>query len=168
MGVRGKKPKPTALKLLEGNPGKRRLNSQEPRVAVSMPKPPKHLTQGALNEWKRVAKILHAVGVLSVIDRAVLAGYCQSYARWAEAEQKLKDHGLLIKSKSPNNFPMQSPYLAIANKALAQMMSLAAELGLTPSSRVRIHANPERTKTQPAEPERPRQGFFEGRTRTTA
>ena len=31
MATRGRKPKPTALKLLEGNPGNRPLNIAEPR-----------------------------------------------------------------------------------------------------------------------------------------
>lgn len=30
MAARGRKPKPTALKVLEGNPGKRPLNDHEP------------------------------------------------------------------------------------------------------------------------------------------
>lgn len=31
------------------------------------------------------------MGILTGINRAVLAGYCQSWGRWVEAERKLKD-----------------------------------------------------------------------------
>ncbi len=153
MAVRGAKPKPTALKIVEGNPGRRPLNAKEPKPKVATPKPPAHLTDSALVEWKRVAKELTTLGILTEIDRAVLAAYCQAYGRWSEAEQKLKDHGVLIKSKSPNGFPIHSPYLSIANKALQQMVSLAAEFGMTPSARTRIHADP------PGEGKR--SGFFD-------
>lgn len=33
----GRKPKPTAVKKLEGNPGKRKLNTKEPVPAKGMP-----------------------------------------------------------------------------------------------------------------------------------
>lgn len=36
MAKRGRKPKPTALKKLEGNPGKRPLNELEPLPQVTM------------------------------------------------------------------------------------------------------------------------------------
>ncbi len=41
-------------------------------------------------------------------------------------------------SKSPNGYPMQSPYVAVANKQVEIMVRIAAELGMTPSSRTRI------------------------------
>ena len=94
MAIPGAKPKPTALKLLEGNPGKRPTNKNEPRPKVFVPKPPAHLTDAALLEWKRVSEQLAMLGILTTLDRAVLAGYCQAYGRWSEAEQKLKDHEL--------------------------------------------------------------------------
>jgi P27 family predicted phage terminase small subunit len=40
--------------------------------------------------------------------------------------------------KSPNGFPMQSPYLAVANKAMEQMRGLLTEFGMSPASRTRI------------------------------
>lgn len=38
MAQRGRKPKPTALKELEGNPGKRTLNDKEPKPPKKAPK----------------------------------------------------------------------------------------------------------------------------------
>jgi P27 family predicted phage terminase small subunit len=76
------------------------------------------------------------MGLLCKIDRAALALFCQAWERWVEAEEALKKYGVMV--KSPNNFPMQSPYLAIANKAMEQMRALLAEFGMSPSSRTRI------------------------------
>ena len=136
----GRKPTPTHLKLLRGTPGKRRLNHNEPRPETAIPKFPQHLNETAKKEWTRISKHLASLGLLSEIDRAALAAFCVAWARWAEAEEKLKAHGILVKSKSPNGFPVQSPYLAIANKAMKQMVDLATEFGMTPSSRSRTRA----------------------------
>ena len=54
----GRKPKPTALKKLESNPGKRKLNTKEPVPAKGMPECPKWLLPEAKEEWKRLCKKL--------------------------------------------------------------------------------------------------------------
>ncbi len=74
--------------------------------------------------------------MLTVLDRAALSAYCQAWGRWIEAEERLRQHGVIV--RSPNGFPVQSPYLAVANKAMAQMSKLLVEFGLSPSSRSRI------------------------------
>ena len=43
----GRKPKPTAIKELEGNPGKRKLNKHEPKPIKRAPPCPKWLTDDA-------------------------------------------------------------------------------------------------------------------------
>jgi len=42
--------------------------------------------------------------------------------------------------KSPQGFPIQSPYLSIANRQAEIMMRIASEFGFTPPSRSRISA----------------------------
>ncbi len=85
MATRGRKPKPTAIKILEGNPGKRQLNEHEPQPMKKAPSCPKWLEPEAKREWRRLAKTLEAMGVLTEADMAAFAGYCQAYARWKEA-----------------------------------------------------------------------------------
>ena len=89
MATRGRKPKPTALKVLEGNPGKRPLNNKEPQPEKKAPRCPSWLEPEAKKEWKRMAKTLEAIGVLTQVDKAAYAGYCQAYARWKEREEFL-------------------------------------------------------------------------------
>jgi phage terminase small subunit len=89
--MRGRKPIPTAVKIAMGNPGKRPLNKREPKPVIAIPTCPAHLMPAAKNEWKRLAHYLHDLGVISELDRAALAAYCQAYGRWVEAEKKLKE-----------------------------------------------------------------------------
>jgi P27 family predicted phage terminase small subunit len=75
-------------------------------------------------------------GLISDLDLAAFAAYCSAYGRWVEAELALKSYGVML--KSPNGFPVQSPYLAVANRAMEQMRSLLSEFGMSPSSRSRV------------------------------
>lgn len=134
--MRGRKPKPTRLKLLEGNPGKRPINGREPQPPASQPSCPAHLSPTAKAEWKRLAQTLNRIGVLTQIDRAALAAYCQAYGRWVEAEKKLKETPVLL--KTPAGYVQQSPWLTVSNKQMELMAKYMAELGLTPSSRTRL------------------------------
>lgn len=124
------------LKLLAGNPGKRPLNKREPQPKPSLPPCPAELSPDAKREWRRVSKSLHSLGLLTAIDRAALAAYCQAWARWLDAERQLTKFGAII--KSPNGYPLQSPYLGIARDAVQQMRAFLTEFGMTPASRARL------------------------------
>lgn len=132
----GTKPKPTALRRREGNRGKRAYNHDEPVPPPGMPDCPPHLSEHARTEWHRLAGSLHEMGVLTTVDRAALAAYCQAWGRWVEAEEKLRDTPALI--KTPSGYVQQSPWLTVANKQLELMGRYMAELGITPASRSRI------------------------------
>ncbi|MDP5306247.1 phage terminase small subunit P27 family [Paracoccus spongiarum] len=134
--MRGRKPKPTALKLLEGNPGKRPISGQEPKPPSGAPTCPAHLSPTAKAEWKRLAGVLNGIGLLTRIDRAVMAAYCQSYGRWVEAERKLAETPAIL--KTPAGYLQVSPWMGIANKQVELMTRLMAELGLSPSARARL------------------------------
>ena len=153
----GTKPKPTHLKLVTGNPGKRTLNRKEAKTKAAIPAPPAHLTADAVEEWERVATELFNIGILSEIDRAALAAYAMAYGRWVQAERAIakmaeKDQltgGLMIKTSNGN--AIQNPLVGTANKAAADMMRYAAEFGMTPSARSRISAEPPQESGDPAD-----------------
>lgn len=134
--MQGRKPKPTALKLLAGNPGKRALNHAEPKPRVILPKPPEHLSDDEKNKWKLTVRELHPLGLVTAIDKDALAMYCTIYVRWIKAEKMVRDKGEIIKTAAGNI--IQNPYLSIANRALEQLNKLGAEFGMTPSSRSRV------------------------------
>lgn len=136
MMAAGRPRKPTVLKVLEGNPGKRPLPKGEPKPIPKAPDCPSVLDREGRKEWRRIVAELEPLGLLTRIDMAALAGYCMAYSRWVGAENMIRKHGMLV--KSPNGYPMQSPYLAIANKAIDQMKAFLTEFGMTPASRSRI------------------------------
>lgn len=128
--------KPTAWRRSEGNRGKRAWNRAEPVPPDGVPDCPDHLGDEARAEWHRLVDTLVGMGVISVVDRAVLAAYCQAWGRWVEAEEKLKETPLLIRTAS--GYVQQSPWLGIANRQMELMGRYMAEIGLTPASRSRI------------------------------
>jgi len=139
VATRGRKPKPTELKLLEGNPGKRPLNKNEPKPEKKAPRCPSWLEPEAKKEWKRMAKTLEAIGVLTQVDAAAFAGYCQAYARWKEAEEFLSKHGTIF--KTPSGYIQQVPQVSIAQTYLKVMKDFCSEFGLTPAARTRIQVD---------------------------
>ena len=140
----GRKPIPTKLHILRGNPGKRPLNKREPKPKEEMPQCPAHLNETAKREWERIAPKLFDIGLLTEIDGSALAGLCQSYATWAEASEHLNKTGLLIKGK--NGLPLESPYLRIARRALSDLRPFLVEFGMTSSSRSKIKVDPNKNK----------------------
>ncbi len=138
MATRGRKPKPTALKVLEGNPGKRPLNEYEPVPPKGNIECPDWLEEEAKREWERLAPSLEAMGVLTTADLTAFAGYCQAYARWREAEEFISQHGSIF--QTPSGYVQQVPQVSIAQQNLKIMQSLCAEFGLTPATRARIIA----------------------------
>ena len=138
--MRGRKPLATAVRIATGNPGKRPINRHEPKPAHEIPTRPAHLSPTAKAEWKRLARILHDLGMISQLDRAALAAYCQAYGRWVEAERKLKETPVLL--RTPAGYVQPSPWLAISNKNLELMHKFMCELGLSPVSRSRVTATP--------------------------
>ena len=135
--MRGRKPIPTRLKVLSGNPGKRPLNDREPTPMSGGPECPDWLDDEAKAEWLRVSAELQAMGLLSTADRSALAVYCTAWSRWVNAEAQVRKFGAIVKSPE-KGFPMKSPYLSIADQAMETMRKLMVEFGLTPSSRSRI------------------------------
>lgn len=124
------------MKLLTGNPGKRPMNRHEPKPEPAVPDCPTELGPVARNEWARLAGELGKLKLLTQLDRAALAAYCGAYALWAEATEAIQKFGTMV--KSPSGFPIQSPYVSIANRQAEIMMRIASEFGFTPASRSRI------------------------------
>jgi P27 family predicted phage terminase small subunit len=150
---RGRKPKPSKIHELEGGSKKThrkpKKNEAQPESYQRVPSPPAHLNRLAKNEWRRVAKYLHAVGLLTKVDRAALAAYCVAYATWVNAQKQIEAIGVLVKAQT--GFPMQSPYLAISNKAMEQMLKFLTEFGMTPSSRTRVKPTEKKERADPLE-----------------
>lgn len=138
--MRGRKPKPTKLRLLGGNAGKRPVGEEpRPPVPESTPYAPRHLNDDAKREWRRIVKILLGLGLYTEVDRAALAMYCQAWGRWVEAERQVEaTGGPVLTSKETGNL-YQNPYLYVANRAWEQVRKMLTEFGLSPSARSRLN-----------------------------
>jgi P27 family predicted phage terminase small subunit len=154
--TRGRKPKPTGLKVVAGTDRPDRRNDQEPKFNPEIPSPPAFLSDEAKVEWGRVCDALYQAGILCKTDRAALGAYCQAYGRWQQAEAALSlmsardniTRGLMIKTTNGN--AVQNPLVGTANKAMADMVRYAAEFGMTPSARSRIKAEGRDDQENPA------------------
>ena len=154
--MRGRKPLPSHLKLVKGSArGRLKLiKGDDIRPMVALPMPPAHLCDEAKVEWARISEQLYNLKILSALDVAALAAYCQAYAIWKQATEALNvmarsdilTRALMIKTTKGN--AIQNPLLGIANTAASNMVRFAAEFGMTPSARARIHAGPEAPKDE--------------------
>jgi P27 family predicted phage terminase small subunit len=136
----GPAPKPTALKIAEGNPGKRKLNSAEPRPTGVAEIPP-GLPAEARREWKLYAPQFAKLGLLTELDAPAFAMLCQAWASWKKHLRLAQKQGNII---NVNGQKIPNPHLIRADKEAAKLSKLLAEFGATPASRSRIQIdNPE-------------------------
>ena len=140
MGKRGPKPLPTSVINIRGGTQhyhrKKENLDLEPQPDANIPPCPTHLDLRAKQEWMRMAKELDDCGILTNLDMAVFASYCNSYSRWIRATKQVKKQGSVI--TLPSGFKQQNPNLTIANKAEEMMLKSAVQMGLTPSSRSQV------------------------------
>ncbi len=141
MGRRGPAPKPTALKLLTGNPGRRRANSAEPKPDPTIPDCPDFLDANATAEWQRIVPELARLKLLTLVDRAALAAYCQAWSRWQKAEGLIAKQGLTLKPKGATGIARRHPAVSIAAESMKLMKQFLIEFGLTPAARSRVTSN---------------------------
>ena len=134
--MKGRKPKPTELKKLAGNPGRRPLNENEAKIREGKPRCPSHLNDHAKRVWRRVAPLLYEAGLLTLIDQDVLAAYCIEVGRSIEAEEILRETSNVI--RNTNNNLVVNPWVRIGDRAREAYTRLAVEFGMSPSSRSRV------------------------------
>lgn len=145
MATRGRKPKPTALKIAEGNPGKRPLNASEPQYDGALGDPPAHLTQDQRVIWRNVLREA-AKGLLKTVDEAVVAQYCVSYDILQKCNLSMAAAGgPVVRSTRTDADGIElvevnvSPEVQVIQKQHVVLLRCAAEMGFTPSSRGRLH-----------------------------
>jgi P27 family predicted phage terminase small subunit len=126
------KPKPSVLRALEGQ----RVNKQEPKPDRTISRCPMWLEGEAKTEWNRIVPELQRLRLLTKVDITALIGYCQSWARYVEAEQYLSKNDTVFVTET--GYMQQVPQVGMAQKYLKLCQSFMTEFGLTPSSRAKL------------------------------
>jgi P27 family predicted phage terminase small subunit len=109
------------------------------------PEMPADLDKEARQEWKRLVPILLAAGVLTDMDSGVLANYCRAHSTRLRAELQMRresENGepeLALTMRTGRRY--RNPLQAEIDRQTEIMNRLAAELGMTPSSRSRVYTN---------------------------
>ena len=134
----GRRPKPTQLKKLAGNPGKRPINKKEPgRIrSASLRVPKGRLPADAARLWRTLAPLLDEMGVLSDSDLPALEMLCLHYAAARKGWDELDKKGPTVIGALGG--VKGNPAAAIFRQNSLAFKSYLTEFGLTPSSRVRL------------------------------
>lgn len=145
--MRGRKPKPTELKVLTGNPGGRDLNLNEPEYSPALPiEAPDSLNRYGKKRWRELINEMSVAGVLKATDIHVLEQFCYWLGVWRDAVDEVKAEGLKIPNTAGNL--TKNPSVAIASDAANHVARFGALLGLDPSSRSRIMGVEKKSKNQ--------------------
>lgn len=147
MGLAGRPKKPASLKLITGNPGSRPVSLPDFQPVAELPECPDHLVDRARAEWERIGPLLVGYGLMSRVDLAALALYCQSYGRWQALESELADamaeDGRMTVS-TPNGHTAMHPLVYAINAAMAQTNTYLQAFGLSPQTREKVTASAQR------------------------
>ena len=138
----GRSPKPTNLKIVTGNPGKRSLNKQEPDPDyLNDLTAPDYLSSNAQAVWDQIAPKLRESRLLTVVDVPILAMMCESIVEYRRATTNCEDTPLDHSKKTGGG--VLSQWKIVQSMSLKQIMLIAREFGMTPASRTRIQIQPQ-------------------------
>lgn len=143
--MRGRKPTPTGLRELRGNPGRRPLPVAEPKppdATIAFDEPPAEIADDSIAAaaWRRTVPMLRQARQIRQADWMALIAVCKLWSRYLQADAEVAKLGMVV--KAPTGYPIVNPYLGIANRTMALLKPLLAELGLTSSSRSRLVVDP--------------------------
>lgn len=138
MGKRGPAPRPTALKLLNGD-RESRINREEPIPRDALPIPPRKISDDVREIWDYTLRELNAMGIAAAADRDALVCYCEAVVTHRKASEMVAASTVLVKGL--HGGLVRNPALAIQRDAAHTIRALAQEFGLTPSARTRIRAD---------------------------
>lgn len=137
MGKRGPATKPTAMKVLEGNPGRRPLPAREPKPPIGVGPPPDDLLKLGKEHWLQYAPVLETQGVLTVLDRPAWLALCEAFALMERERVKLQ-HAPKLNTNKTRLSGAVILYRGLRDDYLKQ----CAKFGMTPSDRTGIVGDP--------------------------
>lgn len=147
MAKSGPIPLPTAVKVAQGNRGKRDLSKKhEPEPELGAPDKPDSLGELASEIWDELVEITLKMGVLTKADGHMLEIICNTKEVWLQAKQALEDNGDLFTWTKDNEIRGRHPAQQIMDATGKDLAKFLAEFGLTPSARTRVHVSRKKDK----------------------
>lgn len=139
----GRPPKPSSLRLVEGNRGKRALpqNEPDPDYLADLT-PPAHLPPAAAVVWAELAPRLRAARLLTVCDTLALEWLCIAAAQHRQATAQIGDDKLIMRNAETGSLS-PSPWIIIQSMAFKRGKAIADAFGMTPSARARVMVQPQ-------------------------
>ncbi|NPT36242.1 phage terminase small subunit P27 family [Paraburkholderia xenovorans] len=136
----GRRPKPTHLKVVEGNPGKRALNKKEPKPRREVPSPPAHLSDTGRMAWGRLTVLLDRMGVLTEADSYALERLCSCYCELLKFQFQLEREGetYAVHNQLGEVLIKAHPAQAMLADADRRFKGYLIEFGLTPAARSKV------------------------------
>lgn len=145
--MRGRKPRPTHLRLIAGNPGRRPMNKNEPVPTTNLTEPPEWMSPSQKDGWRYA--MAHAPdGLLKKLDSSILTAWVVAEDVHRQATENVIKFGMLATNRRTGDVT-QSPFLVIQRQQALLMMKGASELGFSPSSRSRVSREPDKEPDNP-------------------
>jgi P27 family predicted phage terminase small subunit len=137
--MQGRKPVPTHLKIVRGNPGKRPINKREPIFSGEFPAPPEWLSERARKIFGGLARRIEEMGYASASHTEALA---LAAMRQEEVElcTEVLNKGMTYETYSSKGGKIYKtrPEVAIRAEASRHLQSLLSEFGLSPVSATKV------------------------------
>ena|SRR3990167_583067 len=141
--MKGRKRKPTYLKLIEGNRGKRALNKREPKPPRGIPSPPEHVSKSAALAWGIVSVKLDQMGVLTLADSWALEQIAENYAEIMALRKIVKKSRFqTVITTNGSKKKVHHPAWVQLSDAEKRFRMMMEQFGLTPASRSKVNAEP--------------------------
>lgn len=139
--MRGRKQKPIELKILQGNPGKRKIPLNIPKAGEpDSYNAPVCLDIEEKEKWDEMVAIIKPTGILTKADVDILVMYCKAWVgfkKWDEMAKKAPLH-IYKDAKGKTTHSQRTGMVNMRNDYAAQVRSYGAELGLSPSARTKL------------------------------
>ena len=150
----GPKHDPVPLKILKGRGSGKDSRGYSIPAAPSFeraaPEPPDWMTGEARALWDRIAPGLERLDLLKPEDFTAFTAYCETWATYVEAVQRLRCEGLTV-THAKTGMVHKNPTLTAVEQAGAQCLRFAVEFGLTPVAEISL-ARPPRQASDADDP----------------
>lgn len=143
MGKRGPKPKPTALRVFEGDPGRllgKREGELQPPKPPEPPAAPEWLGEHGKAIWNQHAPVLFAIGCLTHNDQKLLSLYCEAWDEFFDARAEIEREGSTCTTDKGTCY--QHPAVGRKNKAIQRIRQIGGDFGMSPAARVGLNIQP--------------------------